>query len=791
MPPEPAIAKGFRLYSFNTRLELMPSLGFGLERIGLIPLRAPRLSALLALLLTAMFAFGLVQLKSDHSFSGLFRSQSPDFAAYERLKQAFPASERDVLVLVTGEDLLSPGRLPVLQGLPVDLQLTEGVADVISIFSVPKKVEGGATRFLIPDKIGSLQETERILAEARNHPLVKDRFLTSTADGEQTLLFVVNLTPEAAAEQELAASLTRLQDTMALALADSGLSAQTIGAPIMANAIKAAGAHDRVVFNIAGFLLVSLTCALFFRRPTLVIIVIACPIVAIVWSLGAIGLLGFTMSPFMNTIAPLVMVVTFTNAMHMVFALQHGLAEGRALDTAIKDMVQTIGSACVMTSLTTAIALLSLTIVDSDIIRTFGFGTAIAAMVALLAVTFTVPLLSKLLLTRWPLPLGQRRGMGAINAWLERFAARLYRRIAACPRWLTFAGIATLLVTGMGYFQLDPHFRLRDQVPDRLRPIIAQTMERTNLPLTSPVAIVVDAEAGRLYAQETLDAVRELHRLLAAMPQVRSVWSAQLLADFVAQQSGNAGQGQRADQIRDILQELPQQLRDRIANEAQGKWLIQAYFPELDTQQMVAILNRIHTAVEEIANAHDDLGIELTGFATIANLQSHKLINELQVSLVLAVVVVLMVAALAFRSPACALLSVLPNVIPVFVAGSAIYLWGKGLEYASVMALTVAFGLAVDDTIHFMNRFRLERGQGGDVDAAVERTLVRVGPVLAATSVILIAGLGVTLLSEMESTRIFGQLCIVTLAAALISDLLLLPATMLAGRKLLSGRFRS
>lgn len=764
----------------------MRSLGFGFERIGLIPLRAPRTAVAIAVLVTLVCGFGLTRLTSDHSISGLFRSHSHEFAAYERLKSAFPATERDVLLLVAGESLLSPAHLPVLQGLLAELQLADGVADVISIFSVPKRIEPGGVRFLIPNDIGSEAESARVLAEAREHPLVKERLLTTAGDGRQTLLTVVNLAADTAREDALARTLAGLRELTRDALEGSGLTATILGAPVMAAAIREAGAHDRLVFNIAGFSLVTFICILFFRRTTLVLIVVTCPALAIVWSLGVIGLLGFKMSPFMNTIAPLVLVVTFTNAMHMVFAIHHYLSDGLSLKDSIARMVTTIGSACVMTSLTTAIALLSLTIVDSDIIRNFGLGTAIASMVALTAVTFMVPLHAILLLGRWP-PVPLRKG-GVVDR-METTCDRLYKAIARVPRLITVAGIVLLLVTGALYFRLVPQFRLSDQVPDRLRPLIEKTVKENNLPLTSPIAVIVDAgSAARLFSDDTLAAVREIHDNLARTKPVQSVWSAALLSQFAAQQAAQSGEP--GPSIKDIIEELPQQLADRFVNTETNKWLVTGFFPELDTSEMVGLVRAIEADVDAVEKAHPRLAIEVTGLATVASVQSHMLINQLQISLVLAVFVVLMVAALAFRSPSFALFSLLPNIMPVFAAGTVIYFGGQGLEYASVMALTVAFGLAVDDSIHFMNRYRIEREQGRSVPKAIEGALFRVGPVLAATSIILIAGLGVTLLSEMESTRVFGLLCIVTLAFALIADLVLLPATMLVGQKLLQNKLK-
>ena len=143
---------------------------------------------------------------------------------------------------------------------------------------------------------------------------------------------------------------------------------------------------------------------------------------------------------------------------------------------------------------------------------------------------------------------------------------------------------------------------------------------------------------------------------------------------------------------------------------------------------------------------------------------------------------------LAFRSAGIAALSVVPNLFPILTAGTWIYLTGGGLEYASVISLTVAFGIAVDDTIHFLNRLRFEMTRNRSLDDAVYQTISRIGPVLVLTTLVLVVGLAVTVFSDLPAMRKFGELFISTLAAALIGDVLLLPAIVLSLRKLRTVR---
>ena len=138
---------------------------------------------------------------------------------------------------------------------------------------------------------------------------------------------------------------------------------------------------------------------------------------------------------------------------------------------------------------------------------------------------------------------------------------------------------------------------------------------------------------------------------------------------------------------------------------------------------------------------------------------------------------------LAFRSPFVAIVSLLPGLFPVLASGA--LLWGldEGLEFASVVALLVVFGLGIDALIHFLNRLRLEERKGDAPEHAIRRARVLVGPAIILTTIVLAFGLGVTVFSDLPSLRTFGLVCGFTLLASLLADLVFLPATILLYRR--------
>ncbi len=153
------------------------------------------------------------------------------------------------------------------------------------------------------------------------------------------------------------------------------------------------------------------------------------------------------------------------------------------------------------------------------------------------------------------------------------------------------------------------------------------------------------------------------------------------------------------------------------------------------------------------------------------------MIAKLNLGLTVEFLFVAVFIGLAFRSVAVFLASILPGIFPVVVSGAVLWLTGEGLQFVSVVALTVSFGLGLSATIHFLNRLRHEEKLGEDPAVGVMRATILVGPALILTSVVLACGLAVTVFSDLPTLRLFGWLSAFAMMMALVADLVILRPT--------------
>src|SRR3990172_12120438 len=153
---------------------------FGLDRLGLLALKAPYLSAVLIALLTALAIVGVSRMKVDDSLSELFRTDTKEFRQYEEIDRRFPSSEYDVLVVIEGPDLMKKPQLEAFRNVAVELQLTDGVGGIVSMMSARGKPdESGYAPPVVPDDLPEAgAEYDAVIASLKSNDIVKGKFLS-------------------------------------------------------------------------------------------------------------------------------------------------------------------------------------------------------------------------------------------------------------------------------------------------------------------------------------------------------------------------------------------------------------------------------------------------------------------------------------------------------------------------------------------------------------------------------------------------------------------------------------
>ena len=752
----------------------LPDLAFGTEKMGLISLRQPLLVGIVFALLAIAAVFGAKRLTVDDSLSQLFRSNTPQFHQYEAVTREFPSSEYDVLVVITAKDLLARDNVQKIRDLVTDLQLIEGERDILSMFSARVPPEAGQTipPALFPEPLPPEgPEYNAVIQKVKANELISGKLISP--DGTLALI-VMALQPAVAASSKSARIIGEIRKTMADDLAGSDLKGELAGVPVMQHEIHNSVESDRVTYNAIGFIAGCLIAILFFRRVSFMLVAAAPPLVAILISIGALGWLDFQLNIFLNVMTPLIMVISFSDSMQLTFAIRDRLVAGQSKPQAIRGALAVVGPACVLTHTTTMVSFVALLFSDSDLIKTFGQAGLLTTAIALVTVLVLLPLLAYVLVRgEGKLALKTARADTAINI-LRDFCRWIAERMVGRPGLYSLIGIAVCVVLSAIYANLTPRYRLADQVPNNQQATTANGTLDRKLTGANPIDVLVQFPPGQdLYSPDTLATIEAVQRTTASEPGIGNVFSLQTLRDWLSQKLGL----EDLATLKKYVGYLPKSLIGRFVAEDHRSVLVSGRVPDKDASTLLPIVDKLDARLDAVRKAHPGYEIAVTGLAVIAARNSAAMIDRLSRGLTIEIVFVAAFIGLAFRSWKVMLLSILPGIFPIVASGSLLWFMGEGLQFASVVALTVSFGLGLSATIHFLNRLRLEERPGVDAAMSVERATILVGPALILTSVVLACGLAVTAFSNLPMLRLFGWLSAFAMIAALVADLLILRPT--------------
>ncbi len=726
--------------------------GFGLEKPGIAAVRHPvaALTILAALLLGSLSM--LPELRFDEDINRVFLSQNESSQNYRNFLRNTGGMRSDIALFIEADRPFSADDYSRMRDLALELELLDRVSSVLSPFAVrfAKTNADHPGQTVIPADI-DVDEIEKRLEAFQ----AEDTFLPSLiSDDRKAALFVVS------GEAGLPSSsvrdiLLQTTDTSASILGDR-LRVTVTGEDAISIAIVDGLKTDLVKLNVLGFLLVAMLALVMFRSISTALVAVVPALFGVLVSLSIFALLDYPITVISNVLPILVLVLGIADSMHLVLHLRHQ-SGGEPIRASLERTIRDIGPACVLTALTTAIAFLAITISDNDQLFEFAVVGALSVLVSCLVVITTFGLLGRFA-TRsgvaLPGPDTGRSGLASIGDMVLAHD----RKVIALALILFAAGV-------LGYSQTRAWFPYEDTLPRDSSLISANERLFSQFGGTYRLWSELDTEGGNSLTTETgwdrLVSVTEA--IEKAAPDYTTVSMAS-----IARWLGNPARLPTPAE----LAELPENLRDQLVSKSGDVARVVTFVPEPMRDQ---VSRDTHDRIEKAAlGATAD---RMVGLPNIMRHESISIIEQLGLGLLIACLSSTLLIALAFGWPALIAALVVPNVLPLILTTAALHLLSQGqLTPTAVLALTIAFGIAIDDSIHFVNRFRLERDQGRSVDDALRNAIREAGRVMVLTTVLLSVGLLITMLSEFHPVQLFGQMLILTFVVALLADLLLLPA---------------
>lgn len=726
-------------------------------------------------------AAGLPRLEFNDQYRNMFESDSPEYAAYLKYSREFGSGDNRWIVLVESNDLplISPSLIPILRDLDFDLRMEEVAESVISIFDArSREVVDGYFPPLIPSDDSNPSRFRVADSEARIHPLVGDILISE--DG-RAALWIVSQGDEDLPVVELQTVLSSLNRIVEEYSGREGLRLRITGLPAMrCEVIRLLHRQNSIFYPLVA--LVGLVVSwLLLRNVPAVFLTVAAPLAGSVLALGIMGWLGIPLNAINNILAPLIMVIGFADSVHLVFQFGRLKSSGMSRVEAAWGSLKRVGPACLITSVTTAVALLSLQFTETTILRQFGWTAALAVLVMFLSVVLLTPLFSASLMGDRVEIMGGPRTSGDPIFW-EKLGGLLARRCGAVfLLFLVGLGVSLCLAVG-----LRPDYRYSEYLPQSNPVASALEDVDTRFSGSSFLSLVIERETLDGDLAEALPMISKIEEILRSESELGSPRSLKTILEAFPVAGSDL-----EEKVSNFLIELPEEALSGMVGSSGRGIRVAVPVPELGAGEMKEILLRLEKGLEVLREAHPYTKFYLSGLPVLSAEASSNMIFELAASLLAASLVIFVFIGLFVRSPALGIATLLPNLLPLAATAAILFLFGHPLQYTSVLVFTICLGIAVDDSIHFLVSYRrLRNRSGARSDDAIVGAMSEVGPAISATSVILVAGLAVLIFSEVPTTRLFGQLACLAIFWAWIADLSFLPASLSFGRKI-HDRLRS
>ncbi|MEM7216371.1 MAG: MMPL family transporter [Pseudomonadota bacterium] len=730
--------------------------GFGLHKLGLFAIRQPVLATILLAMISVAALVGVTRLQFSGENIEILRDGSQELADYDELLSNFRDFNNDAVILMRLENLATVEGIELFRELNFEFTLDERVESILSIFALVRYGgEETGWEFALPAEF----ETDEQVVEALRQMAIDIPSSQSLFSPDYSSAVMVVYTKASAIADNNVQETMRSFTELAKEFETDGITISIAGQPAIRSDIIHSIFSDLVWLAPMALGLCALLAFILFRHPVAMILCALPSVLAIMWFVGGAGLGGVPLNFLTNILPVLLIVIVFADTLHLYLKWQKKNSRNKDPLVALEEAIEEIGPACALSSLTTAAALLSLCFSGNHGLFELGVVGALSVMGGFVCLIMALPLG-----LYWALKANFRHEASTASK-LSAIAAPAMRLLHYRKTVL----IAGLVLSALGLYahqNIDSRFRLIDYLGSQSE--VGQSegyIDRTYSGTTPLFAIVDMDDTLRLDDPSNEKRVYDTSDAAAEVFGTGSFYSLADFADEIKRTGGSIDES--------LIDQLPRFLTSRFISQDKKQVLVTIFSSaNLSANEMQKRLSMLDEALEK--RGLQDF-VKVTGYPVLSGVVAPRLMDNLRISLLLAVILSITIVAISARSIRLGLCCLIPNLLPIICVELILFLAGVPLNMSITVALTVAFGIAVDDSIHMLNQYLLNRREH-DNTLAVAGAIKEVTPAIFSTTLILSGGLVVMAFSSLPAMAVFSAVVIMTLVFAFLADIFQLPA---------------
>ena len=710
---------------------------------------------------TAIWILFIPSLKIDFSIEHLFSKNDPAVERYFSFRDSFGREDNVITIIYEPDDGLRKELFVELEGLVYEIEDLPEVKNVLSIFSLSDLDENAWIGDLYDeDETWDKNSVLKKLKYIQSDPSIGSRVLSK--DLEYGAI-IITLSDQANNHKDRTNLMDRIKDLTVKTSPEWTYS----GVSVLRTEYVRYMLRDNFIFLPPIALILITMLSYIFRSWVFVLLPMITVLTTVLWLLGFMGLVGLEINIMTYVVPTLLFIIGVSDAIHIQARFRENMAKDNSSpkESMLITMMQ-MSKVIFLTSLTTAIGFIALTTTSINIVQEFGLEIALGVMIAWFISILVVP-----------------SGIMLFRAFDDKnrstFSPLLYWLADTIPRrpWL-FITIPLIISFTMIY-------KIKDvstdaSLMDDLRPKnkLYQDLKFTEKyfggVLPFEVLISIDPSNNKkIIEPEIFPYIDKVESLLRSEMEESRFFSLSTFLRSVKRIRGD-----------DVEAIYSQEMIERIIEEQSKQDLKLVSNDKKMTRVTGLIENKTSSEMKKIYNKLDSLSksfppylsIESTGTTVVALRTNDYLVQSLVNSLGLALFFISIVMAVMFKARSILFASLVTNLIPIFTILGIIAWFGVSIRPPTAMTFAVALGIAVDDSLHFLLRYRKELRQGMNRVDAIKSTIINTGSALMITTTILVSGFSILLFSAFLPTYQFGLLSASMIGVALLCDITLLPA---------------
>ena len=746
---------------------------------------------------TAFLATQMKYMKFSYTEANLLPENHEANIEYNQFLEIFGEEGNLIILAVKDSTLFTPEKFNAWNELTKTIDASEEVEFSVSIADIQKlKADRKNRKFIVEPLLKKAPTSQKEVSEIKkqlfeNLPFYDNLLYNKETGTVQTAIYINKGIINTPVRRDFIFNV--LIPTIEKFEKEHNLKVRVSGMPYI-RTLNSQNIRDEILLFVVGALLITaIIFFFFFRSYRATFITLLVVMVGVTWAFGFIGLFGYEITVLTALIPPLIIVIGVPNAVFLINKYQQEVKKHGNQAKSLQRVISKVGNATLMTNITTASGFATFVFTKSQLLKEFGIIASINIVGIFILALLIIPIIYSFM----PLPKKkhlnhlEKQWIDNVVKWMENMVR--HNRIA-----IYITTVVIIIFGIIGIYQIRVSGSLIEDMPKGMQFYKDIKFFEKEFGGIMPLEIFVDTKKEKgVMKLSTLKKMEKINEAIEQFPELSKPVSITNLVKYSKQAYylGNPKYYQlptSQEQSYIFAYTKNSNGNTKMLNnfvDSTGRYArITTFMKDIGTDKMTVIQDRLNAVIAKEFPS-DKFDVHLTGKALVFLKGTNYLINNLIISLSLAILLIALFMAWMFRSYKMILISLIPNMLPLLITAGLMGFFGIPIKPSTILVFSIAFGISVDDTIHFLAKYRQElQANNWRIKKSVYSALRETGVSMFYTSIVLFFGFLVFTVSSFGGTIALGGLVSVTLLFAMVSNLLLLPSLLLSFERKISNK---